>query len=151
MRLKLLQKEEFKKKKKKCGLFTDYIGEINNTQINNSKDIDIVIPMYNLIEYSNNYSKTTGSLCQHYRDELFLDVNNTIADFPADNSNSALFKFKIKIASRTENDGTKYVKIMTPLKYLSNIWRTLEMPLTNCEINLILTWSENCFIIDAPV
>ena len=63
--------------------------------------------MYNVIEYSDNYSKTSGCLWHNYRDELFLDSNGAITDFPAGNNNSASFKFKIKIASRTENDGTK--------------------------------------------
>ena len=95
--------------------------------------------MYNLIEYSNNYSKTSGCLRLYYRDEPALNANGVINDFPADNNNSALFKFKTKIAGKTENDGTKNVKIMVQLKYLSNIWRTLEMTLINCKINLILT------------
>ena len=85
------------------------------------------------------------------RDEPFLDTNGTIADFPTDNNKNASFKFQRKIAGRIENDGTKNVKIMVPLKYLSSFWRTLEMPLISCEINLILTWSANCFIIDVPV
>ena len=77
------------------------------------------MPMYNLIEYSDNYSKTTGSLWQCYRDELFLDANGNIADFPADNNNnnSGSFKFKTKIAGRTANGGRKNVNIMVPLKY----------------------------------
>ena len=62
-----------------------------------------------------------------------------------------MLKFKIKTAGRTEDDGTKNVKIRVPLKYLSNFWRTLEMPLINCEINFILTWSNRCFIIDNPI
>ena len=57
-----------------------------------------------------------------------------------------MFKFKTKIAGKIENDDTKEVKIS--LKYLSNFWRTLEMSLINCEINLILTWFMNCFIVD---
>ena len=131
--------------------FTNCISEINNTQIDNVKDIDIVMPiMYNLIEYSNNYSKTSGSLWDYYRDEPFL-ANDDIADFPADNNNSDSFKFKTKIAGRTGNGGTKNVKTRTPLKYLSNFWRILEMPLINCEINLILTWSNRYFIIDNPI
>ena len=104
--------------------------------------------MYNLIEYSDNYSNTSGRLWNYYRDEPFLNANVAIDDFPTDNNNSASFKFKTKIAGRTENDGTKNVKIRVPLKYLSNFWRTLEMPLINCEINLNLTWSNRCFIID---
>ena len=64
-------------------------------------------------------------------------------DFPG---NSASFKLKQKIAGSTGNNSTKAVQIMVPLKYLSNFWRTLEMPLINCKINFILTWSENCVI-----
>ena len=58
---------------KNCAPFTNCIREINNTQIDNAKDIDIVMPMYNLIEYSNNYAKTTGSLWQYFRDEPVAD------------------------------------------------------------------------------
>ena len=80
--------------------------------------------MHNLIEYSDNYSKTSGSLWHYYRAESFLD-NGAITDFAANNNNSALFKFITKIAGITGNDGTKSVKIRVPLKYLSNFWRTL--------------------------
>ena len=83
------------------------MSEINNTHIDNAKDIDIVIPMYNLIEYSDNYSKTSKSLWQYYRDEPYLDNNGTIADFSADNNNSASFKFERKVASGIGNDGKK--------------------------------------------
>ena len=71
--------------------FTDCISKINNTQIDKAKDIDIVMPTYNLLEYGNNYSKITWILWQYYRQEPFLDANGTIADIPADNNNSALF------------------------------------------------------------
>ena len=66
---------------KDCTPFTDCISEINNTQIDNAKDIDVVMPMYNLIEYSHNYSKTSGSLWMYYRDEPFLDINGAISNF----------------------------------------------------------------------
>ena len=105
------------------------------------------MPMCNLIEYSDNYFKTSGSLWHYYRDEL-LNANGAIADFPADNNNIASSKFKTKIAGRTENDGTENVKIRVPLKYFSNFWRTLEMPLINCEVNFILTGSNRSFTID---
>ena len=121
---------------KNCALFTNCISEINNMQVDNAKDIDIVMPTYNLIEYSDNYAKTTGSLWQYFRDE----PNNNLAD-------SESFKSKIKITGKTpNNDNEKDVEIMVPLKYLSNFWRTLEMPLINCEVNLILTWSSTCVI-----
>ena len=97
---------------KNCAPFINCISELNNTQIDNAKDIDIVLPMYNLIEYSD---------------------DNNIED-------SESFKAKIKITGKTSNDDNeKDVEIMVPLKYLSNFWRTLEMPLINCEVNLILT------------
>ena len=69
--------------------------------------------MYNLIEYSDNYSKTSGSLWHYYRDYLFLDIG-AIDDFVTDNNSSTLFKFKTKIAGRTENDSTINVKIRMP-------------------------------------
>ena len=109
---------------KNCPLFTNIISEINNTQIDNTKDIYKVMTMYDLV--SDNSSKTSESLWQYYRDEPFLDNNGAIADFPAGNNNSALFKFKAKMTDRTENDGTKNVKIRVPLKYLSNFYEFLQ-------------------------
>ena len=83
------------------------------------------MPMYNLIEYSDNYSKTTRSLWQYYTDKLLLNNNGAISIFPTDDNNSASFKFKTKLAGRTRNNGRKDVKIRVPLKYLTNFWRTL--------------------------
>ena len=92
------------------------------------------MPMYNLIEYSDNYAKTSGSLWQYYRDE----ANDNLAY-------SESFKSKIKITGKIPNNGNeKDVEIMVPLKYLSNFWRTLETPLINCEVSLCLTWSPTC-------
>ena len=68
---------------KNCAPFTSCISEVNNTQVDDAQDTDIVMPMYNLIEYSDAYSKTTGSLCQFYRDEPALNKNNNIIDFAA--------------------------------------------------------------------
>ena len=94
------------------------------------------MPMYNLIECSDNYSKTSGRLWQYYRDE---SNNNSI--------NSESFKSKMKITrSAPSNRNTKDVEIMVPLKYLSNFWRTLAMLLNDCEANLTLTWSSACVI-----
>ena len=95
---------------KNCAPFTICISEINNTEIDNCKDIDIIMPMYNLIEYTDNYAETSGSLWQYYRDE----PNNNLV-------NSKSFKSKIKISGRTPAGGNeKDVEIMVPLKYLSN-------------------------------
>ena len=90
--------------------------------------------MCNLIEYSDNYSKTSESVWQNYKDE------------PNDNDSES-FKSKVKITGKTPADrNTKNAEIIVPLKYFSNFWRTLEIPLVNCEVNLILTWSRDCVI-----
>ena len=135
---------------KNCAPFTNCISEINNTQIDNAKGIDIVMPMYNLIEYSDNYAKTTGSLWQYCKDIPARDNNNEIEEFSAGNTTDS-FNFKAKTTGQTGNNGTKDVEIIVPLKYLSNFWRTLEMPLINCEVNLILTWSSTCVLIAANI
>ena len=114
---------------KNCAPFTKCISRKNNTDIDNAQYIDIVMPMYNLTEYSDNYSKTSGGLWQYYKD----DPNDNI-------ENSESFKNKIRITGKTPNNGnTKDVEIIVPLKYLSNFWRTLEIPLIICEVNLYLT------------
>ena len=113
---------------KNCAPFINCISEINNTQIDNCKNVDIVMLLYDLLEYSDNYAKTSGSLWQYYRDE----INDNLLD-------SKSFKSTIKITGKTpNNDNEKDVEIMVPLMYLSNFWRTLELPLINCEVNLIL-------------
>ena len=131
---------------KNCGPFTDCIREINNTQVDNGKENDIVMPMYNLIEHGNNYLETSGSLSQ-YHEPSFDPGHNAIVDFTGANHNSKSFKFKQKKKiGAAGNNRTKNVKVMVPLKYLYNFRRTLEMPEINFRINHILTWSKNCVI-----
>ena len=131
---------------KNCAPFANCINEINTIQVDNPQDIDMVMPMDNLIEYSDNYAKTTGSLWQYCKDIPARDNNNEITEFTAGNTTDS-FNFKAKITGQTGNDGTKEVEIMVSLKYLSNFWRTLEMSLINFEVNLILTWSSTCVLI----
>ena len=109
---------------KNCAPFTNCISEINNTQIDNAKNIDIIMPMYNLIEYSDNYAKTRGSLWQYCKDIPARNNNNEITEFTVGNTTDS-FNFKAKITGQTGNDGTKDVEIMVPLKYLSNFWKCL--------------------------
>ena len=108
---------------KNCAPFTNCINEINNTQVDKAKDIDIVMHMYNLIEHSDNYVKTTGSLWQYCKDIPALDANNIIENFTGRNTTDS-FNFKAKITGQTGNNGTKDVEIIVPLKHLSNFWRT---------------------------
>ena len=123
---------------KNCSPFTDCTSEINNTQIDN-RDLNAIMPMYNLIEYSNDYSETAGSLWQYYKADPYDDL-----------SYSKSFNFKAKIMEKTPtNDSKKDVKIVVPLKYLCNFWRTHEVPLINCEINLISIWSTDYVISSA--
>ena len=75
---------------------------------------------------------------QYTQDISAVNNNNAIVDFTNNNLTDS-FNLKVKMTSQTGNNGTKNVEIMVPLKYLSNIWRTLEMPLINCEVNLLLT------------
>ena len=111
------------------------------------------MPMYNLIEYSDNYSKTSGSLWQYCKEIPAVNDNGNIVDFNGANATDS-FNFKTKTTSQTaaNNDnghitGRVDVEIMVPLKYLSNFLRTLEMSLINCEVERILDWSANCVII----
>ena len=114
------------------------------------KKTDVAMPMYNVIQYSDNYSKRSGSLWQYHRDEEAL-VNDVIVNFPADDNNSPLFIFKQEIAGKEDNNGKTYIEIMVSLKYLDNLWKIFEMCLVYCDINLILTWSVNRYIVAGTV
>ena len=135
---------------KNCAPFTKCISEINNTNIDDAKDIDIVMSMYNLIEYSDKYSKTSGRLWQYSKDIPAVNNDNVILDFTNDELTGS-FNFKVKMTGQTANNGTKNVEIMVPLKCLSNFWRILEMLLITCEVNLMLTWSANCVCVSTNV
>ena len=125
---------------KRCSPFRECRTEINETFVDNAEHINIVMPMYNLIEYSDNYSDTSGSLWQFKRDEIEGNVDLTVDDNHIPNNSSS---FKYKSSFITNRNG---VKIVVPLKYLSNFWRSLEMPLINCKIKLSLTWNPNCVL-----
>ena len=112
--------------------FTNCISKINNAEIDNAQYIDIVMPMYNLIEYSDNYSKASGSLWQYCKEIPAVDDNDDIANFNRANATDS-FNFKTKITGQTAADnnngniaGRVDVEIMVPLKYLTNFWRAHE-------------------------
>ena len=107
--------------------------------------------MYNLIEYTDDYSKTSGSLWQYCKEIPAVNNAGNIVGFNGANATDS-FNFKTKITSQTGDNGRiDNAEIMVPLKYLSNFCRTIEMPLINCEVELILTWSANCVIIYTDV
>ena len=125
--------------------------------------VDVVMSMYNLLEYSKSYKKTTGSLWNYYRDE----PSNPLS------TNSESFKYKTNITGNTQNvdltiiddggkpvpnanydankAGTKETEVVIPLKHLSNFWRNLDILLINCEVEMILTWTKNCVLVDMTV
>ena len=124
---------------KKCAPFRKSRTEINDTFIDEAEHINIAMPMYNLIVYTDNYSDTSGSLWGFKRDEIEGNVDLTVDNHIPNNSTS--FKYKSSII-RNRNS----VKIAVPLKYSSNFWRSLEMPLINCKAELSLTLDLSCVL-----
>ena len=115
----------------------------NDEHVDTAENLDITMPMYNLIEYSDNYQDSSATLYQYKRDEPPED--DTVADLTADNSSS--LKYKISLLGNpvvANNIARINVKVVVPLKYLSNFFRSLEMPLINCKIKLNLTWKKEC-------
>ena len=124
--------------------FVSCITRINGELIEDADDLDIVMPMYNLLEYSKNYRKTIGSLYNYYRDELSDHADdNDFDNIKAVNSNT--FKYKNKVTGNTYNvnagaqgynvnkNGMQEVELAIPLKYLGNFWRELNIPLISCD------------------
>ena len=130
---------------KNCAPFRTCITQINETFVDEAKHINITMPMYNLIEYKYNYSDTFGNLWQFKRDEQPKENNENLSDVITNNSSS--FKYKSNFIGTIPNGGRKNgVKIAKALKYLSNLWRSLEMPLINYKVELSLTWNKNCIL-----
>ena len=138
--------------------FINCIVKINGVKIDNAEDLNVVMPIYNLLEYSKDYRKTTERLWNYYRDE----PSNPLS------SNSESFKYKTSITGNTYNvdkkitdddgnevDNPKYdenkagknkTDVVIPLKHLSNFWRSSNISLINCEVELTLTWSKKCVV-----
>ena len=133
------------------------ITRINGELIEDADDLDIVMPMYNLLEYSKNYRKTIGLLYSYYRDELTNAGNENNFD-NRNVVNSEAFKYKNKITGHNYNadagaqgydvnkNGKQKIELAIPLKYLGNFWRALNIPLISCEVYLELKWNKNCVI-----
>ena len=125
--------------------FTKCNLEINDEHVDTAENLDIVMPMFNLIEYSDNYQDSSATLYQYKRDEP--PENDAIANLTANTSSS--FKYKIKLLGDpvvANNVARRNVKIVVPLKYLNKFFRALEMPLINCKIKLNLTWEKECVL-----
>ena len=137
--------------------FVSCITRINGELFEDANDLDIVIPMYNLLEYSKNYIKTIGSLYNYYRNELSDDSDDNNFD-NIKVVNSEAFKYKNKIIGNMYNvdaddddydvnkNGKQEIELAIPLKYLGKFWRALNIPLISCEVSLKLKWNKNCVI-----
>ena len=142
---------------KNCASFTRCVTDINDEHVETAENLDIIMPMYNLLEYSDNCANSSGSLWQFKRNKQNMIGAGNPADVTTNNSSS--FKYKssllkdldsrnvasnanpnIAVAHRLFTDA----KIVVPLKYLSNFFRSLEIPLINYKIHLELSWSKNC-------
>ena len=130
--------------------FISCISKINGELVKNAEDLDIVMPMYNLPEYSKNYEKTSGSLFNYYRDEPkehTIGAGNNAINISIRNSKSFDYKTEIIGSLDAGEDEKEDVIIAIPLKYLGNFWRSLDIPLINCEITLILSWYKECVLV----
>ena len=129
---------------KNCVPFIKCNLEINDEHVDTAENLDIVMPMYNLIEYSDNYQDSSVTLYQYKRVEPPDDIADNLAQ-----DNSTSFSYKIKLLGdpvAANNLARRNVKVVVPLKYLSNFFRSLEMPLINCKIKLNLTWKKECIL-----
>ena len=130
---------------KNCAPFTKCNLEINDEHVDTAENLDITMPMYNLIEYSDNCQNSSATLYQYKRDEPpEANANNNLTT-----NTSSSFKYKVKLLGNPVLDGNiakRSVKVVVPLKYLSNFFRSLEMPLINCKIKLNLTWKKECVL-----
>ena len=130
---------------KNCAPFTKCNLEINDEHVDTAENSDITMPMYNLIQYSDNYQDSSATLYQYKRDEPPED--GAVADLTA--NNSSYFKYKVSLLGNPvfPNNITRInMKVVVPLKYLSNFFKSLEMSLINCKIKLNLTWKKECVL-----
>ena len=130
--------------------FRSCISKINNAFVDNAEDFDLVIPMYNLLEYSNNNFVTSASLWNYYRDEVNDATNEIVANYRINNNKtttSKSFECKKKILGSTPANTKRLdAEVVVPLKYFSNFWRSFNLSLINCEIDPDLTWSKKFVI-----
>ena len=124
---------------KNCAPFRICDVTVNNEHVKKAEDLDILMPMYNLLEYSDNHQESTGSLYQIKRDEPPDDNANV-------GNNTTSLVYKSKLISVADDNNVNNIKLGVPLKYASNFFRSLEMPLVNCKIDLELTWHKDCMI-----
>ena len=124
------------------------VSKINGVKTDNAEDLDVVMSMYNLLEYSKNYRKTTGSLWNYYKDEPNSSTDNDNITHSILNSESFDYKANFMENSVAQNLTKNDVKVVVPLRHLSNFWRHLNILLITYEVEISLTWFKNYLLID---
>ena len=129
--------------------FLSCISKIKNTLVDNAEDLDMVMPTYNLLEYSKKNRKLTGSLWNYYSDE---PNSGAVGNIDYSIKDSKPFDYKTSITGKLEGSNVEKddAEIVVTLKFLSKIFKSLNILLVNCKLFLILTWSENCVITSKP-
>ena len=132
---------------KDCAQLTRCVTHINDEHVETAENLDIIMPIYNFIQYSDNYADSSGSLYQFKRDESPMNNAGNLLNVALNNSTS--FKYKASLLGKADDDdgndrSLKNTKIVVPLKYLSSFFKSLEMPLINCKIHLQLNWNNIC-------
>ena len=128
---------------KNCAHFRRCLTHINDEHVETAENLDIIMPMYNSLEYSDNYADSSGNLYQCKRDEKNIGSDGNLVNVTASNSSS--FKYKSSLLGNPAATGVlENAEIVVPLKYLCNLFRSLEMPLINCKIHSELSWSKEC-------
>ena len=132
---------------KNCAPFRRCVTHINDKHVETAENLDMIMPMYILLEYSDNYADSSGSLYQFKRDESPMNDNNNPLNVAL--ANSVSFKYKASLLGKaTDDDGDnrslKNAKMVVPFKYLSKFFKSLKMPLINRKIHLELNWNNNC-------
>ena len=124
---------------KNCVPFTRCVMHINGEHVDTAENLDIIMPIYNLLEYSVNYADSSGTLYQFKRDEQNMN-NENIADVTTADSSSFKYKSNIlgNLAADVANGKLENAKLAVPLKYLGNFFRSLKIPLINCKLHLEL-------------
>ena len=133
--------------------FLSCISKINGKLVENAEDLDVVMPMYNLLDYSKNYEKTSGSLFNYFRDEPNSFNTNDTNPINVSIKDSKSFDYKSSLNNALPNADVNNkgvhnnLEIAIPLKHFGNFWRSLDIPLINCEVSLNLTWNSKCVLV----
>ena len=132
---------------KNCAHFRRCVTHINDEHVETAENLDIIMLMYNSLEYSDNYADSSGNLYQCKRDEKNIGSDGNLVNVTTANSSSFKYKSSLSGKPAATTGVLENAEIVVPLKYLSNFFKSLKMPLINCKSHLELSWSKECVIL----